>query len=153
MRALPCHGIFEFGNGVHSRIIAAIMLMQRLYVITSPNCRETTPLPRQSLLGTFEHPQCRPTDVWPITYLCSGCETPSVYSAEAIHQQGVEVLDPNLLGTMLICHEFDRESDGEKTRVFSRLDAASRQNGVLEKLLRDSGSIGGTGRLIRHFPA
>lgn len=129
------------------------MPMLRLYVITCPyrDCRESIVLPRQSLLGRFEHPQCQPSDIWPITYLCSRCKTLSEYSAEMIHPVAVEVPPQNLSDGTLVCHEFDREDDGTKMRIFSRIDLSGSQGAVLERLLLNFGVTGGVGRLIKHY--
>ena len=93
------------------------MLMQRVHVITCLECGDSTPLPHRSLLGIFEHPHCKPSDIWPISYLCSECERLSVHSAEAIHPLGVEVRVQSLQAYRLVCYEYENIDDKKKVSV------------------------------------
>jgi len=121
------------------RIILAIMLMQRVYVLTCPNCREPISLPRQSLLGTFSYPQCQPTGIWPITYQCFECGHQSVHLHAKIYPLGIEVQVQNLSVYKFAYCEFEQENDGRKTRIFSRIDSSSSPEEFFGKLIKSSG--------------
>ena len=71
-------------------------MLQHVYSVHCPNCGDTIFLPRQSQLGIFEHPQCQPTDEWPIDFQCTHCALVFSCPAEAIHLEGGEALDRSL---------------------------------------------------------
>lgn len=70
-------------------------MIESVYLVLCPRCGDTIVLPRQSQLGTFEHPHCQPKDEWPIDYLCIYCVQVFSLPVEAIHLQGVEARDQN----------------------------------------------------------
>jgi hypothetical protein len=81
-------------------------MMQRLFVLHCPGCQETIVLPRRSLLGTCGHLQYRPTDIWPLTYLCQYCGLVSELQAEAIRLESVEAPDQSQHSESLWSFEF-----------------------------------------------
>jgi hypothetical protein len=127
------------------------MLMQRVHVITCFKCGDSMPLPRQSLLGKFEHPHCQPSDIWPISHLCSECEHLSVHSAEEIHLLGVEVPVQSLTAYKLVCYEFGTAPAGTKMQVFSQLAPTYQREQALAESIRIAGHLPGSPRLIQHF--
>ncbi len=132
------------------RIILNTML-QRVYLIICPECGESIPLPRRSLLGTFEHPLRQPTDIWPITYLCSECESLSVHKEQMIRLQGIEAPVQNQSAYRLWCCEFDKEGVSEKTRVFSRIARSAKDIQDFVESIRRHTEIPRESHLIRHF--
>lgn len=127
----------------------ATMPMQRGHVLTCSECGESTPLPRQSLLGTFEHPPCQSSGIWPIIYLFPDCGHPSEHTRDMIRLESVEVPTQNLQGgRRLASHEFERENGGMKTRVFSGISPPSpieecfgKQARLLEEVARHARHI------------
>ena len=145
-------GVMNSGpEAASERYNSGSMLIQHVFTISCPTCHGTTVLPRRSLLGIFVHPECQPTDIWPITYLCPDCGQLSVQTAEMIHQEGVEAQGRNLQSNMMVCHEFDREGDGAKMRVFSRVSRSSPEGEIFGRYAPVLEQLLGRPRLVRSF--
>ena len=65
------------------------MAVQRVFRVEC-DCEMPIPLPPQSLLGIFQHPQCQPTDMWPVAFQCPDCERVFVRRPGNVVLRGIE---------------------------------------------------------------
>lgn len=118
-------------------------MLQRVYLISCPNpdCGDTIVLPRQSPLGIFEHPQRRPTDEWPIDYLCSYCGQLFSLPAEEIRLEGVETLGQMPLSETLRQYEFsnDHRHSPRFYRIYSKALSRVSEETLIEGMLKPTG--------------
>src|SRR5271163_1544878 len=118
-------------------------MMQSLYVIPcpTPGCEDYIFLPRQSLLGRFDNLQNRPTDDWPIKYLCQHCGQWFDHPAEVIRHQGVPVQAQNLVQDILVRYDFLSGPMNSLRRywLYTKATLPWSQEQLVEHLLKPSG--------------
>ena len=90
-------------------------------------------LPPQSPLGISVGEQYRPTDTWPIDFLCLPHGHVCRVGREAIRLEGVEVLAQGLHEASLwqIEYECARQNCGQRQTIYTRYSAVGTQSDVL----------------------
>ena len=104
------------------------------FLIPCENCEDSTLLPRQSPLGTFEGPYGQPTDEWPVTLLCQKCGQVFSYLAVKVrrgqmpvqHREGIALLRLRL-------KDAPENSEGRRG-LYASHSRYLRQDNALDKL-------------------
>ena len=119
-------------------------MLQRVYLVRCPNpdCGDTIVLPRQSILGVFEYPQCRPARLWPIDYRCTYCGRASFFPAAVIVLGSVAASGQNPHTECLYRYEFsnDRRPFGKSHSLYVKGLLPASDDELIESLLLPTGS-------------
>src|SRR5579863_6738763 len=105
-------------------------------------CGRSNYLPHRSPLGIFQHPESRPTDVWPITFVCTSCGKVSAHYSPPDDHGGPAGSLPDLWQVECQC---DHENCGKHHDIYTTYNSGFPKEAVRQRLVQLSVRIGCSG--------